>query len=345
MSRSRMEKAISARLRELAGAVAQTAMGTWRFTIANGRRLPAEARLGGGWLCLATIPGPAAEFASHWEMLAANAALPGLAKLALDPMTGQPQLRAEAPVETDTDCLEQLAAACAGFERGVILLSPAGAGNQRETAAAFMAEVSERVGDIPRPVSTAATSMGRNRAESRSATATEDALPATAMVGAELAELCAEAGWQPLRHDDDGCIVQLESTRTPLSARLSARAGGLRARAELLGCGPLKPPSRAALARLLLAAGGSVRMVRASVDANGDGPSAGIEVICGPRPSPAFVGHALASLSLVARLAAAESQALADPSMARRYLRMQERATTMTPSTSISRSNESGERP
>jgi hypothetical protein len=241
-------------------------------------------------------------------MLAANASLPGLAKLALDPMTGQPQLRAEAPVETDTDCLEQLAAACAGFERGVTLLSPAGAGNQRQTA-------------------------------------TEDALPATSMVGAELAELCAEAGWQPLRHDDDGCIVQLESTGTPLSARLSARAGGLRARAELLGCGSLKPPSRAALARLLLAAGGSVRMVRASVDANGDGPSAGIEVICGPRPSPAFVGHALASLSLVARLAAAESHALADPSMARRYLRMQERATTMTPSTSISRSNESGERP
>jgi hypothetical protein len=338
-------------------------MGTWRFTIANGRRRPAEARLGGGWLCLATIPGPAAESASHWEMLAANASLPGLAKLALDPMTGQPQLRAEAPVETDTDCLEQLAAACAGFERGVTLLCAAGAGNQRETAVASTAEVS-----------TAATPMGRNRAESRSATATEDALPATAMVGAELVELCVEAGWQPLRHDDDGCIVQLESTGTPLSARLSARAGGLRARAELLGCGPLKPPSRAALARLLLAAGGSVRMVRASVDANGDGPSAGIEVICGPRPSPAFVGHALASLSLVARLAAAESRALADPSMARRYLRMQERAAgmgdgarapatrpdkaeherrrtsaggtpAMTPSTPISRSNECGERP
>jgi hypothetical protein len=334
-----MEKAISARLRELAGAVEQTAAGAWRFTIANGRRLPAEARLGGGWLRLASFPGPAAESASHWEMLAANASLPGLAKLALDPMTGQPRLRAEAPVETDADCLEQLAASFEGFERAVALLSEAGEMAAQGSSPASIAdarcercppasgrppatEEGRPVGE-PMPWAPAAGSGDRRKA------AGENPSSSARPAGAELADLCAEAGWQPLRHDDDGCIVQLESSRAPLNARLSLRSDNVRVRAELLACGSLKPAGRAAVARLLLAAGGGARMARASVDPEGQEPSAGIEVVCGPRPSPAFVGHALASLSLVAGLAATECHALADPSMACRYLRMQERGTGM----------------
>jgi hypothetical protein len=242
----------------------------------------ATARIDGEWLLL--VAPLRSRRAGAWTLLEANALLDAGCTFALGP-GGLASVQAEARLAAGADPVELAERACAGIEAAFALLVRLEAGERVERAA---------------------------RAEA-----------GTIALDLDLAALAAAAGWPFTARSAARLAVPLDLPGVFLQAGVEARAGGaVEAAVELARLEPgLPAASREAIAHLLLAASGVVRLARAVVEEEtGDRQAVGFEVELDRRPGAAELDHALASLSVAARLCGREVRALMDETVAGLYL-------------------------
>jgi hypothetical protein len=136
-------------------------------------------------------------------------------------------------------------------------------------------------------------------------------------------ELCRAAGWPCQEAQAGAPRVQLEVADGSYFAAIAGQeAGRLRMAAELCRweTGLISASSRWAVALLLLAASGAVRMVRAVVEEEGDMAVARAEFVAPRSVTKADIGHALAGLSVFCGLCGKEVVLLQEEEVAEAYL-------------------------
>lgn len=113
------EKLILESLRSIAGFVEPSGNHRWKFALANGRRIPASARVTEGWLLFDAPLQGIDEGRDLWRLLALNARLGGGAKFALaGPHT---RLRAEIALTDEIDAATRLTQTCAALKEALSL--------------------------------------------------------------------------------------------------------------------------------------------------------------------------------------------------------------------------------
>lgn len=113
------EKLILESLRAVAGFVEPSGNHRWKFALANGRRIPASARLTDDWLLFDAPLHGIDEGRDLWRLLALNAQLNGGAKFALvGPHT---RLRAEIALTDEIDAATRLTETCAALKEALSL--------------------------------------------------------------------------------------------------------------------------------------------------------------------------------------------------------------------------------
>ena len=245
-----------------------------------------SARLEGGWLLLDMPCNGTGRDRPERDLLAWNGLLAGGAKFALAPSDRTVRVRAEIPFEDDPDLHALLAEALEGFRQAQQVL---------------------REGSISAPAPD-------GPAAPPSASRSEPA-------GARLADLATEVGWPFVTRSSERLAVELDGGRTFHQAILEEYSGGaIRATVELVSWDSASPESSAALAVLLLATGGLVRLARPVLEDSGAGVGARFEVRSSALRTPAWLGRALSALSVACRLCGREAAVLADAGIARDYL-------------------------
>lgn len=153
----------------------------------------------------------------------------------------------------------------------------------------------------------------------------EAAAPSDGPLANCLSETVREAGWQFTERKGGDLAVQLEVRGFYQQAIVeSPGQGQVRTRAEIATLSGASARSHAAVAALLLRAARSVRLARPIGVDSADGPSYGWEVLLGEAAAGDRLPAALASLSVACELTACEVRALADASVAERFLDMQQ---------------------
>lgn len=136
----------------------------------------------------------------------------------------------------------------------------------------------------------------------------------------DLKRLCSEAGWPYAERGGRKLAVELEVPGSFSHAMLIPEKQGIRITCEIATLNAIPEECRQAVAGFLLAAGGLVRMARASVNAKGTPVAARFEVVFGIPPSPLEISSALESLSVCCSLCGEEIRTLRVPAIAERYL-------------------------
>lgn len=114
------EKLILESLRSVAGFVEPSGNHRWKFALANGRRIPASARVTDGWLLFDAPLQGIDEGRDLWRLLALNARLGGSAKFAL--VGGLMRLRAEIALDDEIDAATRLTQTCASLKEALSLI-------------------------------------------------------------------------------------------------------------------------------------------------------------------------------------------------------------------------------
>ena len=141
----------------------------------------------------------------------------------------------------------------------------------------------------------------------------------------DLKHLCAEAGWVFTERTGGKLVVELEVPGNYYQAVFLPTGQGVRISCELAELDSVTEPGRFALAGLLLAASGHIRMARASVSQNGGPPVAQFEILFETAPSPFEISSALETLSVACSLCGEEIKSLQNPVIAERYLALRGR--------------------
>ena len=136
----------------------------------------------------------------------------------------------------------------------------------------------------------------------------------------DLKRLCAEAGWEFTERGGGRLAVALEVPDSFYQAILVAWHGGVRVTCKLAEIEADSEESQLAIAGLLLAASGVLRMVRATMSTDQPQPVAQIEAVFGATPSPSEISRALVSESVGCSLCGRELNTLQTPAVAQRYL-------------------------
>jgi len=261
--------------------VATLGFGLWKCSFPNGQAHPLTARLtSDGWLLLDSVLYEDPSLEMAGPCLELNCHLGGVGKLAFAPGKRSLHLRAEIPLDDGIDVPARL----------------------RETLEGFNASLRcfrER-GSDPKPNPSLSAPL--------------------AAPPVDLASLCAELGW-PFVERAGVLSVNLETERAAYKAVVQIEEKRfVRVAVELAPCAAWSAPSRQALAVLLLAACGMVRLARAVVYESSGAETAGFEVRFTGTPSADELKHALASLSVACCLCALEAKAMEDESLASAYL-------------------------
>ncbi len=140
-----------------------------------------------------------------------------------------------------------------------------------------------------------------------------------------LADLCAESGWTHHPSPDGSIRVDLDVPGDFRQAELRLDHTGFRATVNIALPDQVGAPSRAAVARMLTLANGTVRLVRVCIADARQGPIVRVEAGYAFAPVAAEVGEALAALSVAVGCWVAELEVLgADEALASAYLAAQE---------------------
>jgi hypothetical protein len=149
---------------------------------------------------------------------------------------------------------------------------------------------------------------------------TGDALGREAVEPLDLKQLCSEAGWVFTERGGGRLAVELEVPDGFYQGILAPLQGGVAMTCELAEIEGDSEESQRAIAGLLLAASGVVRMVRATMSTDQTQPVAQLEAVFGTTPSPSEISSALESLSVGCSLCGEEIKTLQTPTVAQRYL-------------------------
>jgi hypothetical protein len=280
--RAERREALGGLLERAAPRVKSSGPESWRLSLANGSRLSAEARLEGPWLSLEAPLRSRRRARDPRELLGANARLEGGVRFSLPGGGRSVSLRADLPLSPSEGLEARLRAGLRGLLEG----------------AAFW--------------------RFRKRG-------TGEALPAEPQdsdeCGPGLADLCEEAGWGSRGLEGGARRVDLDSQRGVYHADIRAVAGGgASAAAELARLPSPGPSSRLAVAVLLLAAGGAVRLARPALRESVEETVAVAEVSLIPPLRAEALDRALGALSTLGWLCGPELAALAAPALADAYL-------------------------
>jgi hypothetical protein len=284
-TRAALSAQIALALSKLAQHVEPRGPHAWEFPRRDGTPRTGTARLCGDWLVLDApyaVPAASDRPVRAWDLLCGNGRLPIGVKYALDERNGL-RIRAEWPVADEFDA-DEVAALVRRF---------------------LAAHASLERGMRRQGQKRAVHSFNRTSA-------------APAPNAADLGELCTAAGWRYVERAGGRLAIDLQCGSNFCEALLGPDGAGLRCAVELPVANTLGPTSRHALACLLLALGGAVRMVRAAADdSNASQPR--LEVWLPGCATDAQLGHALAALSVACRWGAREVRALQDEQIARAF--------------------------
>jgi len=307
------EIAITAALAKCAAAADMVAHERWAFTLSNGTRLAASARVADDWLLLDASLGlalaPLAPASLMWELLRANATLGGGARFALGADQPTLRVRAEVPLDEDVDLHRRILEACAGFKAANGRANTC-AGTQTQMAADSDAAAGS-------PGTTTAGGVESAAADTEGA----------------ILERCRQTGWSASEREPGRLAVDLDvpgafqqaivETRSDLSVAvtvpvLDAAVAAAESRA---------PVCRQALGLLLLRVCGFVRMARAAAEVRDGATRARFEVVFDSQPCAAELAHAFAALSVACRVAYREAAVLwGDEAVAKSYVEHWDRA-------------------
>ncbi len=237
------KSSIDACLRRSAPDVRQVDDRCWQLALENGTPLRVSATMDEGFLLFDAPASAPCQLQQAPQWLRWNARLAGEAKLALTPRPWRLRLRAELPVDYDADMATRIAATLDGLHEACALLA-----NSDASAGAVLA-------------SRAALEPGE------SGHSAED-----------LYALLRETGWPFQERTPELAAVELPTRGDSSRVLVEATDAGLRAGVELLQVDVPDPPSRLAMATLLLSASGSVRLARPYAAGTGDQFVCGFEV-------------------------------------------------------------------
>ncbi len=255
-----------------------------------------------GWLAFERPLGASTMSDGGWELLRAGRRLQGALKVAIG-LDGEPVLRADIAVDAGTewsqvchDAIAMLAAADLALDPAVLAGAPPAPPH------------SPHAGGAIAPALCAA----------RAAT---------------LVALCAEAGHAATARPSGVVLVDVGGSEAFRQVEIVPAAGAVRVAVEIVTPAARSEPCSAALAHLLLAASGAVRLARPWVEEREDTTSAGFEVELGPAPDAVALGRAVMALAAACNLCAREADSLVDEAVARAYLalRMARREPTAAP--------------
>jgi hypothetical protein len=258
------------------------------------RNAPAiGATVDDGWLLLETtvdVKTPAPDRSAGldlWGLLNESRSLPPGAKVAIPWGSGRTVLRDEIPLECFADPSARLA-----------------------QGASDISIAHDRLLD------------GSGGSDARPAQATLPESAADREEAAHLARLCAEAGWAATQRENGTVAVTLEVGEAYYQAHVAAVPnGGVSVLVELGSVAATSDASREALALFLLICAAAVRMVRPFLGSGEGCFRVGFEVVGASWPSPGWLDHAFAALSVVCRIAGREVTALADDRVATGFLK------------------------
>jgi len=254
----------------------------WRFVMANGAKVNAEARLAREWLELrAAVPDPDDQDPARlWALLRQNARFDGSVRVVLG---------------LDDDRLSARADVWTGDKPDLELRVAAAATALSSACHALATETGDDSPVSPRPK------------ESHASTRLED--------------LCREAGWAFTRRGG-GLEVPLDRARSSRQARVAVTSGeSVHAVVDLADTAADSSPSCTAIACVLLRVAAVVRLVKGVALAQDDGRQTAALVAVSESPDAALgVDRALSALATACRLVEREVQALGNEWLARRYL-------------------------
>jgi hypothetical protein len=139
-------------------------------------------------------------------------------------------------------------------------------------------------------------------------------------IAAPLKALCLEAGWPFIERNGGKLAVELEVRNSFYQALLGPANGGLRISCDLASVDEATAVCRQAIAGMLLAASGVVRLCRAAIVSDESACVARLEVVFAAAPCVFEISSALESLSVACSLVGEEINLLLDPVAARHYL-------------------------
>ena len=276
-------RAVAGALEAHAVAVEQMAPGHWTFAPVAPHTLHVSAQVAGEWLLFdAPLPAHVSRTLDPgWEALTANPFLTGGLKLCTAGGDRSLRLRAELPLLEDVPVAPRVQHVCAGL------------------AAATAWMTTGQLDDTPPdPV------------------ATDDFEAADF----DLQQRCRDTQWPVTLREPNTVMVQLDVPGAFQQAVVEMQPGcGVTICVPVLAEVPRPPVCKAAVARLLLATIGAVRMVRAAVGVSPD--AAAFEVVLSHVPTVEELAHAFAALSLAWCNAGREAEVLArDERIARLYV-------------------------
>ena len=140
----------------------------------------------------------------------------------------------------------------------------------------------------------------------------------------DLARVCRETGWPFVERSGGGLVFDLETPDGFYQASIEERMGQVLVEVEIAVCESPPDPCRQALALLLLATSGIVRMVRAvAKETDSRSETTRFEVMFDYFPCAAELNQALGALSTACRISGREAVLLQqDEKVAREYLNL-----------------------
>jgi hypothetical protein len=265
------------------GKVVDLGGGRWELKVGDGSGGFIGAHLQNDWVSF-TAPVPPAYGGDNPDMyeryLSANARLPGWCKVALYPHHTELCLREDIAIVDGVDLLSSGA-----------------------DAVAYLMAAQAALVKKPRA------------ARARKAT------PLSSEVNGALKEVCSTSGWNYAEREDGSGVATLALPTGSVKAVVTANGRrDFRIAVPLPGYESLADIGRRAAAVLLLTVNGLVRFARASVERSAGRAGAFVEIPFRGLPSAALLETALSALAVSCGLCDRELSALADESVARRYL-------------------------
>lgn len=253
----------------------------WRLALTNGHSLAVSARRDEGFLLLDADTGVSATLEQLAPLVGRSRELPAAVKFALCGGSSAVRLRAEFPLPEESGAI---------------------ADRIREHIEG-MRSASDRLHDW---VSCEAAGEGM-------------ACPEPEGDGQAIAELLKEAGWQYHERQGGALLADLATGGRFLQAEVEPCGAGARFRVTLYHNDLAGGAGRQELCLYLLKANAALWYVRAFLQPEGEGISAGFEVRVESEPSTAEARHALAALSVAGRQCAREIEVLNDGAVAGIY--------------------------
>lgn len=293
---NRREKQIAMLLEKCGSSVERTGVGRWDFEIANGKSVPATARLIEEWLVLHAPVIDRVVRPDLWELLQLNAALDGGSRFVMLPDNRSVHVRADlvfldeeepdgdAESHTGNAFADRLRDACAGLKTAFGRFHSRNRSQERRSHSLFASrEQEERCSEAIR-------------------------------------SRCGETVWQFSERSPGNLVIDLNAEAGFYQAVVQARGEGALVSAEIARWEQLPQLSRQALGLLLLKAGALLRLVRPAVEEHESHIGARFEVRFTSMPSAAELDLSFSFLSVACSLCGREARAVEDVVVAREYL-------------------------